>query len=300
MINKIKKHFQPFKFDTSISEGFSSFDFSESMDGFGKNKGKLFLRRFSADDLLKIMDKVGLLSHLRKKGFNDPIPVIEIDDARINYLKLYNKKEEPDSLLIDLRLSETKFIPPKKFFDDEKDVVTYDMVVIEWLSSQNPAGQFDKSKPQLPGQKKPGLGVLNFCFEMMYIVARDVLKDGFLDVPDHAHGAIMYSKKFQFFDPRHEGILRAILRDLKGYSIYDISWGAITETIIDTYKQKPHKYDPSEQIFYTSDRMKNYFKSSKYKKEYKKYYKIKKFVLDYDEMIKRREKILATKNIVDL
>jgi len=174
------------------------------------------------------------------------------------------------------------------------------MIVIEWLSAKNPMKKFDGEKPQLPGQTNPGLGVLKYCFEMLYIMAKEVFKDGFLDIPDHMHGAIMYSKKFKFFDPAHEGIIRAMGRDLRKYSLSDISWGAITETIIDLDTNKPALYDPCEQIHYVSERMKKYFDSKDYKAVLMKYYEKKKYFFDYEEMVKRRDEILKCKKIEDL
>ena len=110
----------------------------------------------------------------------------------------------------------------------------------------------------------------------------------------------MYSKKFRFFDPIHEGIIRAVGRDLRKYSLSDISWGAITETIIDLDTGKPAIYDPCEQIHYVSARMKKYFDSKLYRTVLLKYYEKKKYRFDYEEMLKRREKILQTKKIEDL
>jgi hypothetical protein len=300
MKKNLFQNLKPVSLTDMIGSDFGSIDLSDSLGGIPGTKQTLFLKKFTPDDLMKIMGRVGLMSHLKKKGFTDIIIKTDVDATQINYLKVYDRVAEPDHLLIDLRLSETKFVPDKKFFIDERDIVTYDMVIIEWLSAQNPVSSFNGSKPQLPGQARPGLGVLKYCFDMMYTVASDVTKDGFLDVPDHAHGAIMYSKKFKFFDPRHEGVLRAILRDLKKHTISDISWGIITGTVIDTYKNIPHKYNPSEQIFYISQRMRNYFHSKNYTSIMKKYFKIKKFTLDYDEMVRRRNEILKTKAIDEL
>ena len=274
---------------------FDSFD-----GGFPLSKKKLFLRRFTSDDLYEIMKQVGLIAHLNKKGFDDIIVTSEVDDSQVHFLKVYYKEILPENYLIDLRLSETRFIPKKHFFKNTDDIVTYDMIVIEWLSAQSPLSKFNGEKPQLPGQRSPGLGVLNFCFKMMYVVAREVTKDGFLDIPEHMHGAIMYSRKFKFFDPKHEAILQAILRDLKNYSLSDISWGMITGTIIDDYKKVPQVYDPSEQVFMVSNRMKKYFNSRQYKKTYKKYFKLKSYTFNYDEMLKKKEDILQSKNIIEI
>jgi len=290
------KYFQPI----DMNMDFGGLDFSDNLGKMAGTKNKLFLRKFTSEDLRRHLDDVGMIAHLEKKGFDDLLITTDLDETAIHYMKVYDKELGPDHLLVDLRVSESKFVPDKRFFDNPDDIVTYDMIVIEWLSAQNPRISFSNDKPQLPGQDKPGLGILNFCFEMMYNVAKEITKDGFLDVPDHMHGSIMYSKKFSFFDPVQQAILKAILRDLKEYSLSDISWGMITETIIEKYKKEPQKYDPAEQIFYVSDRLKSYYKSKKYKSIYNKYFKRKRYYFDYDEMLRKRDEILKKKSIVDL
>jgi len=297
--NKVSKFLQPMDYTSSIEKEFGSIDFSSVIPDLSRKREKLFLRNFSADELLAIMRRVKLIDYLEAKGFDDLKAEIDVDDSYVHYLKLYYKSIEPDSILLDLRLSESRFVPDKKFFEDQTQHV-FDMIVIEWLSAQNPLHKFDRDKPQLPGQGKPGLGILKYCFEMMYVVAREIIRDGFLDIPDHMHGAIMYSRKFKFFDPSHEGILRAIMRDLSNYSLADISWGIITKTIIEEYKNVPQEYAPSEQIFYVSDRMRDYFHSKKYLTVYNKYYKRKHYRFEYEEMLKRREAIMNAKKIEEL
>lgn len=302
--NKKMKSLKPqsLSFNDSFRIDMSDMDLSDSIESLPGLSGtkKLFLGRFNNDNLYAMMDEIGLIKHLQSIGFDELLVDIDVDQNRISYMRLYWREKIPSKQLIDLRVSESSFIPDKKFFKKNAVITPYSMIVIEWLSAKNPLKNFDNEKPQLPGQTNPGLGVLKYCFEMLYIMAKEVFKDGFLDIPDHMHGAIMYSKKFKFFDPRHEGVLRAILRDLKKHTISDISWGIITGTVIDTYKNIPHKYNPSEQIFYISQRMRNYFHSKNYTSIMKKYFKIKKFTLDYDEMVRRRNEILKTKAIDEL
>lgn len=273
-------------------------------DGFGffsssPRKESLFLNRFSGKDILDIADRVGMVAHLKNQGFSDLFAVVERDESMIHYLKIYYGTINPKNLLIDLRLSESRFVPRGEAFS-KSGIATLDMIVIEWLSAENPRNAFDPSRPQLPGQKKPGLGCLNFLMEMMYIVGREVIKDGFMDIPDHMHGAIMYSRKFMFFNPAHEAILRAIVRDLKGYSLLDISWGMLTGTIVDVATGSPQVYDPSEQIFPLSRRMKQYFKSKDYQTKFDEVYKKKRYRFDYEKMTALREEILKNKSAVEL
>ena len=271
----------------------------EILTGHGGVK-KLFLQRFTCDELWKMSEKIGLVSHLRKKGFDKLILDIHVDENRINYFNLYMKDKRPENRLLDVRLSEMTFYPEKKYFKETDSIIPYEMINIEWISARNPYMGFSKEKPQLPGQSNPGLGILKYCFRMIYLMASEIIKDGFMDVPDHMHGAIMYSSDFRFFDPVHEAILRAVMRDLKKYSISEISWGIITSTVIEKYSGQPQVYDPCEQVHPVSRRMKKYFRSDLYMETLKKYYARKKYYLDYPEMIKRREDILSKKIIETL
>lgn len=291
-----------FNFKNNIDIRLDDIDFSETFESLPGLTGskRLFLGRFNEQDLLEMMDKTGLTLHLKSQGFEKLLIDIDRDQSQIYYFRLYWQEIKPEKLLVDLRLSETTFIPDKKFFKDENAPLPYDMIVIEWLSAKNPMKNFDDSRPQLPGQTNPGLGVMKYCFDLLYIMAKQIYKDGFLDVPDHMHGAMIYSRKFKFFDPVHEGILRAVMRDLADFSLSDISWGVITHTIIERYKNEPASYEPGEQIFCVSRRMRKYFNSKRYKTTFKKYYNRKRYYFDVEEMKKRRDEMLKTKKIEDL
>ena len=286
----------PLKFDDSdinlSNRAISISDFSSSQ--------KLFLKRFKEEDIYFIMKRIGLLRHLKRMGFKNLLVEIDVDDAAINYMKVYWEEKIPSKQLIDLRVSESTFLPDSKYFPPNANILPYNMIKIEWLSAKHPLNEFNDNKPQLPGQANPGLGVLKFCFRVLYIIAKLVYKDGFIDIPTHMHGAIMYSKKFKFFDPVHEGMIRAIIRDLKGYSLSDISWGILTGTIVDLGKSKPVTYDPGPQIHYVSRRMKKYFRSKKYRQTRNIYYKKKRYHFDYEEMIKRKSAMLTLKKLEDL
>lgn len=299
-ISSLLKYFQPIDIKNVLKDD-DSFNIGESFGYFARmpRKKKLFLNMYSEKELYEIMKRVGLIAHLEMKGYENLLLDIDMDESLIHYFKVYYDEKIPDNLLIDLRLSDSRFVPDKRFFEND-ELCNLDMVVIEWLSIQNPKGVFSKDKPQLPGQTKPGLGCLKYLIKMMYIVAEGVIKDGFLDVPDHMHGAIMYSKNFKFFNPAHEGVMRAILRDLKKYSLSNLSWGMITNTIIDKSTGKPQVYDPSEQIFPVSSRLKDYFKSKKYLNKFNEVYKRKKYWLDIKTMEKRRTEIIGTKQLDEL
>ena len=71
-------------------------------------------------------------------------------------------------------------------------------------------------RPRLPGQQRPGLGLLNEMFYLLRTISRELEVDGMLDVPEHFHTALFYSRSFRYLDPVVEGRFQAIARDLEG------------------------------------------------------------------------------------
>jgi hypothetical protein len=254
--------------------------------------GNKFLNRYTLDDMNRILGKVGLFEHLKSKGFRNVVSEIFRDSEKIHYLRIYDEKKDPSCIIVDLRLSEGRFIPAGK-------ETPYDMFFIEWLQSQNPRSkEFNPGRPQLPGQNRPGLGCLKYLTSMMGIVSEDLTRDGFLDVPDHFHLAVIYSRSFKFFSPEEEGKMLAVLRDCSKLQLSDIAWGVVTKSIIEKKSGKPFVYSPSEEIFPISARMKKYFSGSQYKKVCNYTMQNNTFVLDLKRMESGKKKLL--KNAVDV
>jgi len=97
------------------------------------------------------------------------------------------------------------------------------MLVIHWLVLSSPDGTFSVDRPRLPGQEKPGLGLLNPTLALLKSLARELSVDGVLDVPDHFHTALFYSRAFLYLDPEAEGRFLAIARDLSGIPLAQAS-----------------------------------------------------------------------------
>lgn len=265
------------------------------------DKTGLLLRRFSPRDMDGLLRHTGLTEHLKHSGYSDLVMEIHVDESSINHFRVYNGNIDPHTLLIDLQLSEGKFMGERRFFEKDDELRIFDMVIIEWISAMNPVSpDYEPGKPQLPGQAMPGLGILSYMFKLLYVVSSGIFKDGFMNVADHMHASIMYSKGFKFFDPEKEGSLRAILRDLNHYTLSDISWGSLTGSIIEKKSRLAHTFTPSQQIFPISERLIHYFSSKKYRDDYNRVYKGLSFFLDYEGMMAKKKEILRTRGIEDL
>ncbi|MFW5807525.1 MAG: hypothetical protein ACOCWH_00560 [Spirochaetota bacterium] len=256
----------------------------EQMSGMVQKSG-LFLGVLSHEDMWSLMRKSGLVSHLERKGFTELTSTIFTDENDIDHLGVFDESGE---LIIDLRLSRKRYV----WGLDDPYERAYDMIVIEWLSTRNPRRTvFTKERPQLPGQQYPGLGCLRQLLRMMELFSKRMSCDGFLDVPDHLHLSLMYSRSFFFIDAEKEGTLRALLSSLKGESLYDIAWASVTEAIIDDLSGLPYRYVPAEQLFAISGSLKSYFSSDLYRERVKEN-SFRQFYLDHDMMNRRRNELL--------
>jgi hypothetical protein len=264
--------------DGSVSCDFSSLSHSASCSD-------LFLNRFSKDDIIDHFDRIGLSGHLASLGFSPIVLEIKRDNTDVHFLAVYHAKYNPENLLIDLRIRESNFYPEKKLLK----IIPLTILFIEWLSATNPRSQFTERKPRLPGQEKPGLGIVPFYLRLLDDIGSETHKDGCMDIPDHFHAACMYSKKFKFFNPSFEGHLRAILRDLGHYSISELSWGISTRTIINTKTRAPYEYTPSEQIFPISHQLQEYYSGKSYRSAVEEVLEKTSYFFDYEAMQTRKK-----------
>jgi hypothetical protein len=120
-----------------------------------------------------------------------------------------------------------------------------------------------------------------------------------MKIPDHIHTAIMYSDIFMFVNPARQGYLRALRRDMEKYTLSDISWGFLTETISDRETGTPEKYLPAEQMLPLSERLMEHFTSRKYAAGVQNIYERKGFRFDFDRMQILRKEWLKNKKLED-
>ncbi|MBP7584369.1 MAG: hypothetical protein KBA61_10070 [Spirochaetes bacterium] len=253
----------------------------------------LFLGVYNEGAIRKLFADIGLVAHLEKKGFRDTLIDVTRDDDGVSRLCVYHGRKDPRRLLIDMKVSETMFTPFKKYcVQDHRTPCTFHLVMIEWLESSHPGEKFTRVHPQLPGQRNPGLGVLKYMRDFLGAMARDIAHDGFMNIPDHVHTALMYADSFMFVNPRQEGFIRALLRDLKDARLDDITWGFATGTVVDA-AGAPHVYQPSEQVYPVKEKLARHFRERHYLEERDAAIGELKFFFNRGEMLARRKKLLV-------
>ena len=181
----------------------------------GENPENRLFGRYVPEELRERLDASGLLSGLSERGYPDPVLRLSCADPSDQRICLYAGEAIRDRLLLEARLQLAPFHPRRPIgpFTEES---SFRMLVIHWLVLSSPDGTFTVDRPRLPGQEKPGLGLLNPTIALLKAFSRELSVDGVLDVPDHFHTALFYSRAFRYLDPEAEGRFQAIARDLSG------------------------------------------------------------------------------------
>jgi hypothetical protein len=282
-ISKGKKftHLRPLeKKPISGSTILSEREIQSQLPGLTRPGERLFLERYSKVQIFEMLEQHNVIDRLHKLGFHDILIDISCDDVRIHYLKVYDKEIDPRNLLIDLRLREYKFIPQTQFLHSFKFRRPLNMISIEWLSMQNPRLSFGPDRPRLPDQIHPGLGFLKNFITLLGKISTDFYRDGFLDIPEHFHGAVMYSKGFNFYNPEQEGIFAALMRDLGNLSLCHASYAILWSCVRVANSGGIFEWHPEEQIYPVSRLLVKYFSSKEYIKIFEKSLRENSFVVD--------------------
>jgi hypothetical protein len=249
----------------------------------------LFLNRYTRDELMALIGRVGITELCASRGYHDPFITVGKDDSQIHHFKLYDGRESSGRLLMEISLSELVYKPDPAMTGSVIDELRYNALAIEWLMMQSPRDRFTEERPRLPGQDHPGLGGVDCMARLMENFAGDMAASAVLDVPSHFHAAVMYSRRFHFTDPAQEGMMQGVLRDLDGHSLADISWGFATGSIADADSGEPVPYKPSEQILPVAEDLARYLTSRTYRHAMERARDARHYVIDIDSMKKKRK-----------
>jgi hypothetical protein len=181
----------------------------------GENPENRLFGRYGPGELWERLGTSGLLAGLSERGYPEPVLRLSCADPADQRICLYAGEETRDRLLLEARLQLAPFHPRRPIGPFTKET-SLRMLVINWLVLSSPDGTFTVDRPRLPGQEKPGLGLLNQTIALLKSLSRELSVDGVLDVPDHFHTALFYSRAFRYISPEAEGKFLAIVRDLSG------------------------------------------------------------------------------------
>jgi hypothetical protein len=241
----------------------ASLDSELLFDLTGENPENRLFGRYAPEEIREHLDASGLLSGLADRGYPDPVLRLSCGDPSDQRICLYAGEETRDRLLLEARLQIAPFHPRRPIgpFTQES---SFRMLVIHWLILSSPDATFTVDRPRLPGQEKPGLGLLNPTIALLKAISRELSVDGVLDVPDHFHTALFYSRAFRYLDPVAEGRFLAIARDLSGVPLTLASDAVREGCLVDRKTGAPIPWPTAEQVLALRGPLRRFLRSPSY------------------------------------
>ena len=258
----------------------------------GENPENRLFGRYGPVELRDRLVASELLAGLSERGYPDPILRLSCADPSDQRICLYAGEETRDRLLLEARLQLAPF-HPRRPIGPFTEASSFRMLVINWLVLSSPDGTFTLDRPRLPGQEKPGLGLLNPTIGLLKALARELSVDGVLDIPDHFHTALFYSRAFRYLDPMAEGRFLAIARDLSGIPL-TLASDAIREgCLIDRTTGASISWPTAEQVMAMRGPLRRFLRSPSYREARNRALADHRFVVNWDlyrENLARRDR----------
>ncbi len=200
-----------------------------------------FLGFYSAQGLELALERSGFLDRLRARGFPHLALDMELDNPGGETLRLRAPGlAEP---LLELRARR-----------DRATVPGLELLRIEWLLLQDPRARFTPERPRLPGQRHPGLGLLEEVMALLVLVCDRLHLDGVVVVPARYHTAAQGKRRMRFLSPQADGRFRALQATLAGLSLAEAAAAVEEGRVIDQAAGRPFRWEPAPLLLPVSPR----------------------------------------------
>lgn len=184
------------------------------------------LGMYSAEGLEFALHRYGVLPEIARLGYDGLRVAIDRTDVG-ERLRVLGRARDGDPskeyLLIEMVLERQRIPCPltEGLEGSGQDGDGVPVLYVHWLTLRNPRASFTASRPRLPGQDAPGLGLAPEASDLIGRIANRLDLAGVALRPSHLHIAYAARRRFRFVDPRRQGRFEALIRDTKGISLLD-------------------------------------------------------------------------------
>lgn len=222
------------------------------------HKEQRILGYYSKSGIELGLEAYGVLPALRQQGFFDLRIDIAPDNPSHQVIRVFGaKKNDAAHLLCELVLRRLVYSAPAYFQD------TFELLAIEWLLLQDPTTPFSQTRPKLPGQEHPGLGIATIVGELLVQAAKRLHLGGLFHRPAHYHIAYVGRKNFHFVDPTLEGRFR-IFQECSNTLPLDQATDCIGRGAVRLSDGTPVTWEPGDFIYPLNDALRSYFFGTPY------------------------------------
>jgi acetoin utilization deacetylase AcuC-like enzyme len=214
---------------------------------------------YSAEGVEFALERYGLLPEIRKRGWAELTVELDPSDSSHQMLRVKGRKRaaEPLSTLVEL-------VVHRSFVESPPGAERCEMLHIEWMLLEDPSKTFTLARPQLPGQRHPGLGIARETQELLVQAARRLGLAGLSQNPAHYHNGYGASLDFYFLDPEIEGRFRAMAEVLGELAVADASV-LVDQGRLRFSDDTVCAWDPALQVLPLAESVIGYFESDAYR-----------------------------------
>lgn len=231
----------------------------------------LLFGTFPGERVMADFERIGMLGRCRKLGY---------DDLRIEFsgrdafesrfcLMAHHPDVEDPCRLIDIRTHQCEFTAESPL---DGEHLRMRALLLDWVSMEDPVRPLPPDA--FPGQKHPGLGLFRPGYRLTLSYLRRTHFDVVVNIPEHFHNAVLYSRDFRFFDPQRQGTFLAMKRDLmkNGLSRASHALSPAADHIVTGPVEHVElreavecvRWTPAEQILALSGRIVEYIRDPRY------------------------------------
>jgi hypothetical protein len=205
---------------------------------------RLFLGRLDEAGLREELEQAGILQALRERGYSE---LVLHTDYHGGEHALQVDAAGAGASLLELRVAEgaTQAAEPAL---RACGVDGFSFLSVHWVTLQDPAQAFAAERPKLPGQRHPGLGLLQPLVRRLLAWTELWEKDALLFQPEHYHSAVFCAAWLKFVDPVRQGRFLALQRDLRLVHVAQASAAIEQSRVIEEPWGAPLKWEPGEMI----------------------------------------------------
>jgi hypothetical protein len=228
-----------------------------------KKGSSLFLGRYSANEVMAVLNKRGFLREARKRFLWPLAYDLDSSEYPLQRLQIFLREPGPENLIVDIKVKETEFAgtPPAEGLPapgPQKGLA------FEWLTLQNPLVKRGEPFSPLPGQLRPGLNLSSKVLQLFVYLGRLIRKDCLLAFPAYFHNAVLFSRYFKFWDPRKEAEVLAIRRAFNHMPFRQLAW-VVHLNCLRRADGSVYEWRAEEQVYPLARPLKDYFDSRRYR-----------------------------------
>jgi acetoin utilization deacetylase AcuC-like enzyme len=202
-----------------------------------------FLGYFSRHGVELLLERSGILAHMRAKGFRTLRVELDTRNGLGHTLRVVCE-DGPEELLLELRAERSR-----------RAVPGMEVIALEWLLLQNPRADFSARRPQLPGQRHPGLGLLRDIMSWLMVVCERHRLDGIFFTTVHYHIAVQSRRLVKPLRATDEGRLRAFAEALSDLTLAEAAAAVAEGRVIDETTGEPAAWTPVPGVVSVSERL---------------------------------------------